>query len=77
MKNNGCETKCMKKNSFYFGGVTTKYKNISMMHLVIETLMVKKLAEYNFPGIRRNFAFDHEGVLLSVNQILRYEYILQ
>ena len=38
--------------------------------LVIESLMVKELGEYNFPGIRRNFVFYHKGVSLSVNELL-------
>ena len=39
-------------------------------YLVIESLMVKELGEYDFPGIRRNFFFYHKGVLLSVNELL-------
>ena len=74
------ETKFIKiyfKDAKQYYGVTAKYKNILMVCLVIESLTVNELAEYNFSGIRRNFVFDHKKVLLSVNALLFPDYILQ
>lgn len=55
----------LKKSSLrIFEMLPKKYKNTSLVRLVIES------AEYNFPGIRINIVFARKSVLLSVNALL-------